>query len=244
MSQKHTTTSNNSTAFQFDPASLNAYHSAINTALPLLQGFAKNPYDNDTYRLESTTGMDNAARLGGRGVSNVMNNAAALGYGTSGGAFNSMLAAAGRHTGSLQAQAARSAMLNASQRQLQSTGMLTAFQPLMTGSDSRGEQNQTSSGLGTWLPQLLGSLGGAALGAFTGGAGAAAGAGTAGSAGAKIANFAGSSLSNAAPMFGGVTGGYPGMSTNMNSLNGLFPPGYNSPPSSPYNFPPGFGGFK
>lgn len=176
MSTKNTTSGSNSTAFQFNPQTMTQYLSNLNATMPFLRSNVSNPFGSDAFKQESTANQDQATQLGQRNKSNILNNAAAMGYNTNGGLINSMLARAGRDTSNLQAQGFRSAVANANTRQMQSAGMLNAFQPLMTGSNGNFNSTQTTSGLGTWLPQLAGAALGAATGGLTGGLTSSAGA--------------------------------------------------------------------
>lgn len=171
MSTKQQTTGDNSTAFQFDPSSLSAYTRNLSQFLPTAQSWFQNPYGNQMFQQESAIGQDQAANVGSRMKSNILNNAAAMGYSTNTGMINNLLLNAGRNTGNLQAQAFRGAIGSANQRAVQGLGISSAFQPLMTGSKGTFNQTQTTSGLGTWLPQLAGAAAGAAMNAFAPGAG-------------------------------------------------------------------------
>lgn len=171
MSTKQETSGNNSTAFQFDPGSMAAYSKNLGQFLPFAQSLYQNPFGNQMFQQESVAGQDQAANIGGRMKSNILANANAMGYGTNGGLINSMLLNASRSTGNLQSQAFRGAVGNANQRAMQGLGVSSAFQPLMTGSQGTFNQTQTTGGLGTWLPQLIGSAAGAAMNAFAPGAG-------------------------------------------------------------------------
>lgn len=213
MSTKNTTTGSNSTAFQFDPQSMQAYLQNLSTTMPFLRSNVTNPFGSDAFRQESAINQDNALNIGQRNKSNIINNAAALGYGTNGALFNSMIARAGRDTSGLQAQGFRSAVGNAVGRQMQSAAALNAFQPLMTGSSGNFNTTQTTSGLGTWLPQLVGSAAGAAMNAFAPKAGAAA-------SGSVIPKFTSASIPD--PGFGNFPssafGGMPNISTMFPSI--------------------------
>lgn len=205
MSSKTTTTSsgNNATAFQFDPASLKAYHDNLSTYMPVLQGFATNPFNNQQFNFENTLGQNNAAKLGQRAMSNIVGNSAAAGYGANMPGYMAALQnSAARGTSALQANAFNSAMLNAGNRQMQSLGMLQAFQPLMTGSTGNysGNQTQTTGGLGTWLPQLAGAAIGGAMNAFMPGASALTGS----TGGSAIPSF--SSVPVTSPDFSSMSG--------------------------------------
>lgn len=218
MSKKTTTTSSgtNQNTFNFDPQSLEAYHKNLGPTMDTLRGFATNPYGNPQFQLDQSVRMENASKLGLRGMSNVFNNARALGYGNNSGLMSSMINRAGRDTSSLQAQGFRDAAMNAGNRQMTSLGMLNAFQPLMTGSTGSytGNQTQQESGTGTWLPQLISAGIGAGTAFATGGmSGAAKGAGAVGKAGSgvmgAIPGFGGGGVPNS--LFAGIgAGGPPG----------------------------------
>lgn len=218
MSTKNTTTGSNQTAFQFNPGSMSAYTSNLASFLPFAQGLYQNPYGNQMFQQESAINQDQAANIGARNKSNVLANANAMGYSTNGGLINSMLASAGRATGNLQAQGFRSAVQNANSRAMTGLGISSAFQPLMTGSNSNFQQTQQTSGLGTWLPQVAGMALGAATNAFMPGAGAASSA---------IPGVG--SASDGAPTFNGVIGGGPGLNTGLTGLPNFF--GNSSAPS-------------
>lgn len=219
MSTKNTTTG--STGFNFDAGSMAAYQKNIGTTMPFLRSNVTNPYGSDAFKQESTANQQQATQMGQRGVSNVTNNAAAMGYSTNGGMFNSMLQRAGQATGSLQAQGFRSAVGNANTRQMASAQMLNSFQPLMTGSNSTSVQQQ--SGLGTWLPQLAG----AALGAAGSFAAAGGKAGVTDMSGQGTANTI-TGGSSPFPGSGGVMGAFPGMGGGGNGLPNMSGSGFPS----------------
>lgn len=215
MSKKTTssTQGTQSTAFQFDPGSMAQYQQNLAAWGPQARAFATNPYGNQQFQEESAMGQDNAARMGSRNMANLRGNAAAMGYSTNGGMFNSLLAQSGRATSGMQANAFRGAVGSANQRQMQSMGMLASFQPLMTGSNSNFSQNsqQQQSGLGTWLPQLIGAGVGAGVSAFTGGGGMTPSSG---------ASSSGSGVGATGSGMGGITGGI------GNVFGGMSPSGY------------------
>jgi len=226
MSTKQTTTGSNQTAFQFAPGSVDLWSQNAKQWLPFAQGLYQNPFNNQMFQQENAIGQDQANAVGGRNKSNLLANANALGYNTTGGLFQSQLQRAGRDTGTLQAQAFRGAVGNANQRAMQGLAMSSAFQPLMTGSNSNFNQTQTQSGLGTWLPQLAGAAIGAGMGFATGGASTAAGAGASaagagvGSTGSGMSAFGGG-IGN---IMGGLGGGYgygssPGIQPNGSFIN-------------------------
>jgi hypothetical protein len=79
--------------------------------------------------------------------------------------MQSQIRNAGYQTSGLKQNAYWSALQNAVGTQLSATGQAAGYQPLKTG------QTQTTSGLGTWLPQLLGAGLGAVSGGLLGGGG-------------------------------------------------------------------------
>jgi len=227
MSTKNTTTGSNSTSFQFDPGSMGAYQKNLGQYLPFAQSLYQNPFGNQMFQQENAIGQDQAASVGARNKSNVLANANAMGYGTNSGLMNSMLQRAGLDTGALQGQAFRGAVGNANQRAMTGLGISSAFQPLMTGSNSKFNQTQTTSGLGTWLPQVAGM----ALGAATAGFGAAG----MGGAGGSMAG-AGAGVGSTGAGMGGIMGGIGSI------LGGGSGYGYGAPTSGPKPNPFAFGG--
>lgn len=221
MSTKQQTTGTNNTSFQFAPGSQAMWSQNASQWLPFARSLFQNPFGNQMFQQENTMGQDQAASVGARNKSNIVNNAAALGYGTQGALFNSMMQRAGRDTSSLQAQAFRGAVGNANQRAMTGLGLASSFQPLMTGSNSNFNQTQTTSGLGTWLPQLAGAAIGAGMGAF---GGMASGASSAGSAGKAVGGGV-SGMASGMSAFGSGLGNLTGGGYGYGSTSGV-PPSY------------------
>lgn len=232
MSTKNQTNSTNSTSFQYDPQSMDAYHKNISQWLPTAQSWFNNPYGNQMFQQESGIGMSNAAQIGQRGMDNVLSNANALGYGNNGAMTAGLLQRGTNATNRLQGQAFQSSIMNANSRASQGLQAASSFQPLMTGSNSTGSQTSTQSGLGTWLPQVAGMAIGAGMGAMTGGASTAA--------------SAGRGMTSAASGIGNAGAGANSMFGGMNSFLGSMPGyGYGSGGgSNPWPFQPGFGGMN
>lgn len=220
---KSTTSGNQTTAFQFDPGSMAQYQQNLATWGPKARDFVNNPYQNASFQMESAIGQNNAAKLGARNMANLRGNAAAMGYNTSGGMFNSLLASSTRATSGMQSDAFRQSVMNANQRQMQSMGMLASFQPLMTGSSSNFNQTsqQQQSGLGTWLPQLISAGIGAAGSAFTG---------------MPMMNSGGASAKTIGTAPSGVG---QGMGNVMNGVGAVTGYGYGSQGPTPPPLPPG-----
>jgi len=159
------------TQLQFNPLAMQQYE----TLQPLL-GSTLQEYltkDSPYYNLMLQQNLNAARLLGGRGVSNVMQNAMAGGW--SGQALPpfvlSQLARAGRGTAGLQANAFMQTRLAQDAMRRAALGMAMMYRPLTTGEITKGwskeqmEEMKKTSGLGTWLPQLMGTLLMAAAGA-------------------------------------------------------------------------------
>lgn len=218
MSTKNTTNSTSATGFQFDPTSMAAYTKNLGINMPFLQGNVTDPYSSNAFQQESTINRDQAQRQGQRGVSNATQNGAAMGYSTSGGTANGLIQRAGQNTNAMAGQGFRSAITNANTRQMQSSQMLSAFQPLMTGSNSNSSSVSQQSGLGTWLPQVAGMALGAATAGMTGGASALAS-----GIGGDGVSMLGSGSSISPPNYGMGLGGFPGMTgTSMSGLPNFY----------------------
>jgi hypothetical protein len=174
MGTKQTTTSTN----QYSPTGMATYNALQAPATGLLNSNINNPYNNTGFNTRmaqgtmANTGFGNAA-----GASTQQANSA---LGTTGGAaFNNYQAASqGRANAANQGQMTNSLLLGAAQNRNQSLTAAMNYRPLQTG----GTQTQQTSGLGTWLPQVIG----AGISAFTGGMG---GGGTPFSSGAGQAGF-------------------------------------------------------
>lgn len=224
MSTKNTTNSTSATGFQFDPTSMAAYTKNLGINMPFLQGNVTDPYSSNAFQQESTINRDQAQRQGQRGVSNATQNGAAMGYSTSGGTANGLIQRAGQNTNAMAGQGFRSAITNANTRQMQSSQMLSAFQPLMTGSNSNSSSVSQQSGLGTWLPQVAGmALGAASSGLFSSGGGGTSPDGSPMTAIGNNPSMLGSGASIQPPNYGMGLGGFPGMTgTSMSGLPNFY----------------------
>jgi hypothetical protein len=159
MSTKTTNTIN------YDPSAKSIYDQGIKNASGIFQQWATNPYGNPFFSMNKAMLNNQALGMGQRNISTILSNARSSGMGAgSSGFLQSMLAQSARGTSGLQNQGLFQAMQQANQNQQFALGNLWNFQPLMTGS------TQTKSGLGTWLPQVLGAAAMAAAAPFTGGA--------------------------------------------------------------------------
>lgn len=159
MSKKTTTTQNSSNALQYDPASKNIYNQLTGAGSKQLLDLINNPFSNPLYSLGLGQSMKGAGAMGNNAMQALMQNFKQGGFG--GNAGNGFMAAQmgkiGRMNLSNRANANTSNVMNALQRQLTATGMGMSFNPLLTGEKGKSNSTQTESGLGTWLPQLLGA---------------------------------------------------------------------------------------
>lgn len=176
MSTKKTSTSTTA----FNQPSLNAFNAMQPQVQALLQQYMSNPLAavNPIYNLSGQLAQRNAARLGQSAMSNLSNNMAASGFGgVNMPAFmQSQIAAQNRATSGLQANAFLQNQLAKNQAALgvQQFGLggAQSYRPLVTG----GTNVESQSGLGSWLPQVLGAglgIAGMAFGKPPGGPGSA-----------------------------------------------------------------------
>lgn len=163
MSTKNVTSSN------FAPGALSNYGTWSTVLQSLLPGMAANPTTSQFFNQNLQQNQKAASQIGGVNASNALTNfnRSGIGQGTGGGgAMQSLLAGTGRYNSNLRYQAWNSTMNTAQSNQWNAINAGSNFfgNPLRTG------QTQTTSGTGTWLPQLLGAGLGAAAGIATGGA--------------------------------------------------------------------------
>lgn len=176
MSTKKTSTSTTA----FNQPSLNAFNAMQPQVQALLQQYMNNPLAavNPIYNLSGQLAQRNAARLGQSAMSNLSNNMATSGFGgVNMPAFmQSQIAAQNRATSGLQANAFLQNQLakNRAALGVQQFGLSGAqsYHPLVTG----GTNVESQSGLGSWLPQVVGAglgMAGMAFGKPPGGPGGA-----------------------------------------------------------------------
>lgn len=213
---------------QFDPTSMSAFKSLTPAWAGQAQNFIQSPYSNPQFQFESQLGTRQAQNLGQTNINQLLQNQLTSGFG--GGVqspfMQEMLANQARANTGLQAQLG---FINptqmANQRQQYSMGLAQGYHPLQTGQ----KQVESTSGLGTWLPQVAGM----GLSALTGMPGLFGGGGGGGSTGAPSWFNPGQSISAQNPGFfsgaysapsgyGGTPGYIPGMSGS--SIPGAPPP--------------------
>lgn len=166
MSKKTETKTTN----QYDSASMNQYHTNHGNATNVFSDYMKDPLKASYFQNQVNILNRASNQIGQRNVSNLLNNQNLTGGGVMPGYMSSMLARTGRDTGAMQAQNFLGALMQAEQNRRGAASAAFQDRPLQTGQNSV----QTTSGVGTWLPQVIGAglSGLAAVG--TGGASLAA----------------------------------------------------------------------
>lgn len=152
----------------FNPVAQQSYNSLVGSGTKVLNDQMNNPFGNAMYKMGLGASQQGATQQGNNNMSALQQMMRTSGIGgNSGNAFQmAQQGKIGRSNASMMSQANTSNVQGALQRQLTATGMGMSFSPQLTGSSA----TQTQSGLGTWLPQLLGAAGSAAMGFATGGA--------------------------------------------------------------------------
>lgn len=159
----------------YDKGSMNAFKGFTNQ----VSGFTgqwlgpdgkAGPTSTPGFNLNYQANLNNANAINGRNVRNISANALALGANPNSAATQAILARAGRGASGMQANAFMNAYQNSVQQQNMAAQMAGSYKPLQTG----GTQNtiETTGGLGTWLPQVVGAGLGMATGFMSGGASA------------------------------------------------------------------------
>lgn len=163
MSSKKTTDQ----TIKFDQGSKNAF----DTLQPGIQSSLSadmnlDPTKSSVYNLMLQKSLEQARSLQQMGVNRVAANQAASGFSPNSAYLQSRNNQLGRFNSGLTANAFIQNLMSADERRRQATAMGMGYKPLTTGQNTV----QTTSGLGTWLPQVISA--GAALGLapFTGGA--------------------------------------------------------------------------
>ena len=168
MSTKKETTSKQET--QFDPGSRGVYNALQPGIQNVLQQFMSDPLTASYFLKQLGMANQQISQLGQRNVGNLLANMRTGGFG--GGNMNafqqSALARTGRATSGMQSNAFNNLLMNANQMRLGATQQAQGYNPLVTG--QTGTTTEKTSGLGTWLPTVLGAGLGIAAGFASGGA--------------------------------------------------------------------------
>jgi hypothetical protein len=200
-----TTTSTQSTN-QYNPSGMNAYNAFQPQIMSNLMQMVNNPLGSSFFQNQLQQQLSNTRQLGARSNSNLLQNMRA-GGGILSNSAGFMAGALNRNqlgNNFMQGNAFNHALNGALSNRGTALMSMQAYQPLQTGQNS----TQSTGGLGTWLPQLIGAGLGAAGGAMTGGfggglSGAVSGMGG-GYSGARAPAYSGP------PTSGGMGGNYGG----------------------------------
>lgn len=148
----------------YDPNSMNAFTSMTNALGPAVSGYINNPFGNPFFQQQQQMGTQQANFAGQTAMSNIARNTSMSGIGSNSPAALEMMNNQMRANSNTRANLGfMNPVNNALLMQQNAMGTAANYKPLQTGQTNV----QTTSGLGTWLPQVAG----AAIGAATGGMG-------------------------------------------------------------------------
>lgn len=212
------TQTNSTQTAQYDPGSLNTFQ-GLQPGIQqnLTEDMKLDPTQSKTFNLGLQYAMKQNQMLKDRTKQNLMGNMQGSGFAGSVNPFQqAQMNKMSRAGMALDAQTTNQNYLNYDAMRRQTVANAMQYKPLQTG--QTGQTTQTTSGLGTWLPQVIGAGAQIGLGIATAGTSTAASAGskaasglagTASSLGGDIGNAAmssGSYFSNANPFTAGNTG--------------------------------------
>lgn len=164
MGTKKTTTTDSVQKIDRDQKAMAGFHTALDQA----NGLVTNPYGNQFYQQTYTRGMNAANQVNQNQTQNLAASLSRSGIGENSAAGSMM-----RQMGGYMASHNQAGAFDNASNQAQSMygmGMNFLQNPLTTGQTGHQNQVETSGGLGSWLPQLIGAgLSGVAAG-MTGGA--------------------------------------------------------------------------
>jgi len=223
MGSQQTTNTNQQSNLQFDPQSLSTYQKLIGGGGNVLSQYINDPFGNAMYKFGQSASQAGAQQLGNQNMQMLNQLMRTSGFGGQAGAgfLGAQQARTGRANQAMRSQANLSNIQSALARQMGATGMGMSFSPLMTGQTSKGSQTTSTSGAGTWLPQVIGAGLGAAM----------MGMGSMGGAGGGMPFMSG----GAPTAMQGVTGVAPGSSMFAGFPSAAFS---NMPSSMPTFIPP------
>lgn len=139
----------------FAPAGMQAYNSLMPQMQGVLSNFMQNPMQAGYLNMLLQQGIHGAQQQGNVQQQNLMQNLAAGGFGGQNLSpfLQSQTAKIGRATSGMKAQDYMNTLLQGANLRMQAAGQAGGYRPLQTGSQT----TQQVSGLGTWLPTLLGA---------------------------------------------------------------------------------------
>lgn len=200
------TSGSNSSQLQFNPVAQGMYNQLIQGGGNQLNQMINNPFGNALYQFGLGQSQKGAQQLGANnmGVLNQNQKAQGLGGQAGQGWLAAQRAMTGRANASMMSQANVGNVMQALQRQMAATGMGMSFSPQLTGQTGKFSQQQSTSGLGTWLPQIAGMGLSAAMMGMDGG----------------MPSGGGGAMTAPTNSFG-VPGTVPGMSSSFTGFSGL-----------------------
>lgn len=178
----------NTSTNQYNQQGYNAYNAFAPQLQSSLMQMATNPLGSSYFQNQLAQQQKNSQQIGQRNISNIARNARTGGgiLSNSGGFMNAQLQRGALANSLQQSNAFGSSLNSALQNRNFALGSMEAYQPLQTGT------TQSTGGLGTWLPQVLGAglnmampglgsmAGGGSFSSGYGGGGGAAGGGNVG----------------------------------------------------------------
>lgn len=215
------TTGSNVSNLQFNPIAQGVYNQLTSGAGNVLGGYINSPFSNAFYSMGAGQSQKGAQQAGANNMAALMQNMLTSGMGGQAGAGfkQAQLAQAGRAGSAMSSQANIQNVLSALQRQMSAAGTGLSYSPQLTGQTGSFQQQQTTGGLGTWLPQVMG----AALGGLTGGLGAGMG-GLGSFGGGSVGGVSDPALGSPSYMGMGMAGMSPGsMIPPINPVGGMSP---------------------
>ena len=203
MPTTNTTSGSNTSTLSFNPAAQQTYNQLMGSAGSQLTGYINSPFNNPQYNIGAGQSQKGAQQGGANNMQALQQLMRTSGLtGQAGAGFNAaQQAKTGRANQSMSSQANIQNIMSAMQRQQSAIGTGLSFSPQLTGQSGNFNQQQSTGGLGSWLPQLMGGLMGAGLGAATGGS-----SGFGSGAGAAASMPSGLSSMMSPGTFGGITG--------------------------------------
>lgn len=165
MSQKTQATSTQTR--RFDPASMSAFQSLQPAISNVLTQTMENPWQSGFFQQQLGRSQQQLGQMGRTGIEGIMNLARQGRVGNLPAYLASEIGKSQRGTQRLQSNALIDLLLGARQAQLGATSAAMGYNPLELGQTS--SSTQTTSGLGTWLPQIAGMGLAAAMGGVGGG---------------------------------------------------------------------------
>lgn len=182
---------------QFDSGSKNVFDSLQKPiGENLTNDMQLDPTKSKTFNLGLQNALQGNAQLKNRAAQNFAGNMRASGFGEGNNAFQqAQMGRMGRAAGAMDSQAVNQNYMNYDMMRRQATQLSMGYHPLQTGQTTN--TTEKTSGLGTWLPQVIGAGAQIGLGFATAGMSTAASAASKGaSAGMGMAGTAASGMSN------------------------------------------------